>query len=768
MRRNKSGNSRFDPIHRLFPALFGIAALLSAVIGHNAGAALSISRVAIDRPARKSQVPEATTQGRLLAPQAISCVDISADGKFITVGTMAFSHDANVWQFGPDGILIGKRHFPPWAPLQAVTLAGGQAMAVGLAYSRVTSPDPTVWLGRTDDLLGANLTDTFVETDAPDGQFARFRPGSGQWHAGWFASSFGELFAHGPDWVFKPEQLFLDASGQRRQLHYDQKNLLPTSRAMRMTSSADGQYLAFGWLTFSRSSPGLPGRHDAVSVWRVNPNQLVWSAPAAAPEPAALPDPVKDFRDFGRSFRLAPDDFVAGSATTAVAVNPDGSRVAIVEYGIWGWVRTNAAIGKWDPPIHVLNFLPKQRGRLRVFARGGQEIFREWLPADGMFEISFGSVADEIWCWPAAWFARGMAGEAWLPVDSPARTVYRIATRENSAAAFEFPDAVADFSFSATNNEALVSCWDGRIYLLHGQGRIGGKSDIGSAARLAWNPDGTFAVAGTGDGRLLRLTSSGEVDWIKPLPVAAVPLVRPPSEVVPGLPIFQGGRIPQSEHAYVGDIWIIKSSDHRGVIIDAGGLSGYSITQARLRALGIDRVTHVLHTHSHGDHCGGAYLFRAAGAKIVGPKSAALPLTWLMPMLTDYGIYPPRPLDLALKITKVGDEQTVEVSGLKFRALFVPGHSFDLTIYKIELGGKRIAFTGDLGFENQDILHRCWGDTEKAQSLIGVVRDKLLAWRPDIVFTGHGVRTNGTEFIASLLRHTEESLQTNAFARPKP
>ena len=242
------------------------------------------------------------------------------------------------------------------------------------------------------------------------------------------------------------------------------------------------------------------------------------------------------------------------------------------------------------------------------------------------------------------------------------------------------------------------------------------------------------------------------------IPAAEVPaLTRPPPEVVAGLPIFQGGRIPQSEHAYVGDIWILKAG-RQAVLVDAGGLSGFSITLARLRALGLERVTHVLHTHSHGDHSGGAYLWRTAGAQIVGPRSAALAMTWLMPMLTDYGSYPPRPLDLALPLTQAGDETDFEVSGLKFRALFVPGHSFDLTVYKIELGGKRIAFTGDLGFENQDILHRCWGDAAKARALVPVIRDKLLAWRPDIVFTGHGVRTNGTEFIASLLRHTKESL----------
>ena len=205
-------------------------------------------------------------------------------------------------------------------------------------------------------------------------------------------------------------------------------------------------------------------------------------------------------------------------------------------------------------------------------------------------------------------------------------------------------------------------------------------------------------------------------------------------------------------------MWLLKLG-REAVLVDAGGTSGFAVSQSRVKALGCERVTHVLHTHSHGDHSGGAYLWRAAGAKIVGPKSAALTLTWLMPMLTDYGIFPPRPLDVLLPLARVGDETDFTVSGQKFRALFVPGHSFDLTVYMTELGGKRVAFTGDLGFEREsDIVHRCWGDAEKARPVIKAIRDKLLAWKPDVVFTGHGVRPNGTEWVEDLLRRSEESL----------
>jgi hypothetical protein len=93
----------------------------------NAIADLAIREIRIALSAPISRVPEATRQRRFLAPQAISAVDIAADGKVIAVGTMAFSHDANVWQFSPDGTVIARRHFPPWAPMQDRRETSGSA-----------------------------------------------------------------------------------------------------------------------------------------------------------------------------------------------------------------------------------------------------------------------------------------------------------------------------------------------------------------------------------------------------------------------------------------------------------------------------------------------------------------------------------------------------------------------------------------------------------------------------------------------------------------
>jgi hypothetical protein len=414
-----------------------VGALAAALSAGSAFADLQVREIEIAPRAAQSRVPDATAQAGFMAPQAVSAVNISADGNFITIGTMAFSHDANVWQFRADGSLIANRNFPPWAPMQVATLAGGRALVVGLAYSRVTSPDPTVWFGPTDALFGSPLTDEFVEADSRDGELARVRPGGGDWRTGWLASQLGELFVHGPDWAFKPPGWMLDGDGRRVHLRYEDRNQLPTSRALRMAASADGKRVAFGWMTFAKSVPGatpvagLPTHPDTLSLWEVRPNRRVWTAsPSSDPLPPPLPDPIAEFPELAKDFRLRADAVVPARVAAAVAVNHDGSRVAVVEYGGWGWVRSGPAIGKWDPPIHILNFVPWQRGRLRVFDETGRELRSELLPAEGMFEVGFGGDKDQVWCWPAAWFARGMAGAVWLPTDGTARTVYRVSVND--------------------------------------------------------------------------------------------------------------------------------------------------------------------------------------------------------------------------------------------------------------------------------------------------------------------------------------------------
>src|SRR4030095_10157606 len=108
----------FDDMRKCQRAIADSAPLIAFLVLLRAGsvfAELTVRQTELAPAGAKSRVPEGTARGRFLAPQAVSAVGISADGKFITVGTMAFSHDANVGQFAPDGAVMAKRPLPPWA-----------------------------------------------------------------------------------------------------------------------------------------------------------------------------------------------------------------------------------------------------------------------------------------------------------------------------------------------------------------------------------------------------------------------------------------------------------------------------------------------------------------------------------------------------------------------------------------------------------------------------------------------------------------------------
>jgi glyoxylase-like metal-dependent hydrolase (beta-lactamase superfamily II) len=185
------------------------------------------------------------------------------------------------------------------------------------------------------------------------------------------------------------------------------------------------------------------------------------------------------------------------------------------------------------------------------------------------------------------------------------------------------------------------------------------------------------------------------------------------------------------------------------------------LTRQRIEAAGIDpkEVRYVLLSHSHGDHAGAAYLWRTQGARIVAPATAAFTVTCLMPTWSDYSIWVPAPIDRPLPLKRAGDETEIELCGLRIKAIFVPGHSFDSVIYTMELNGKRIVFTGDISFEGgSHILHRCWGDREKAAAVAKIVRTKVLSLKPDHVLTGHRPRPKGTAFLEDLLKRTESAL----------
>lgn len=696
------------------------------------------------------RVPPPWQQGVGLPPQSISAVDVSDDGRSIAVSTMAFRHDRNFWLLSGDGAVQWGRWVAPWAPFQVAALPGG--FGVGLAYSRVTSPHPTVSFFR--DEKGEET----ATVDA-GGEMGFLRYGRGEWRTGWGASLIGDLIARGPGFaVTVPHH-----DGSWRVLADGSREKVPQirERPFRMAAGAEGRLLALTHLV-----PAEPERLRArpassiLSVRNAADGRELWSVkPLEGPVSVAKPpQPEEEFPDLAEYFDTRPDAVVPFRVAVSVSIDKRSSRIALTEYEGWMRVRSRPASGRWDPPYHVIPFLPHQTGTLRVFGADGVELARSALPREGLFEAHADA---SIWCSPLSWFARGSAGCAWRPADEEARRILRFdPARKSWEQDAEFPDSVADFALH--RGKALVSCWDGRIYRLDPEGRVLGRVEAGGPCRLRWSADGSFAVAGTEGGEVLCLDPEARLRWRTRIPSSSPePLKGPTKPVFEELPVYQVGRT-GPEHAYVGDTWLVKTGSG-GFLVDAGGTSSIPFTLQRIREAGVDpkELGHLLHSHSHGDHSGAGYLWRTMGLKVVAPETGAVALGWLMPTLSDYGVWVPRPVDVPLRLKRPGDEAELEVSGARIRAIFVPGHSMDSVIYAMELGGKRLVFTGDIGFvdaNNSNILHRCWGDAAKAKVVTGIVRSKVLPFRPDFVFTGHGAHREGVQFLEELVRRSEEAI----------
>jgi hypothetical protein len=524
-----------------------------------------------------TRVPSVLRQGVFLAPQAVSSVEVLENGR-VAVCTMAFRHESNFWVLSAEGQPLWSRQVAPWAPFQSPSAAGGLAFAVGVAHSRVTGPQPTISL-----FAGESGKETEVVDSLGGAGWLRY--GSGDWRTGWIPSLLGDLVARTGDSVITVRGH--DGGMRVGRDGRPVKSTFPYVRPYRLTPSSDGSALACGFVVPEAGAPGdLPWSKRLLVVYRADDFRESWSLGAAAdlPSPPPLPDPLRDFPEFAAGFGLKSEPPVPCRVAASVSPDADASRIALTEYRGWISQRSGPVTGRWNPPYRAIPFVPRQRGMLRLVEAPGRTVAELALPGDGLFEVRVDPAGTRVWAFPASWFARGMAGAAWLPADPEARLVHVFDVGAGRwERAWEFPDAVGDLALHPDGDRAWVSSWDGNLYLVHGDGRVAARVEAGGPARLDFAPDGSFAVAGTEAGEVIRLDAAGKAVWRTKLPVAAPrPLDGSLKPVFEGVPVWAVGRV-GPEHAYVGDIWLVQVGA-AGFLIDAGGSSA-SRRSTRSRSL---------------------------------------------------------------------------------------------------------------------------------------------------------------------------------------
>lgn len=193
------------------------------------------------------------------------------------------------------------------------------------------------------------------------------------------------------------------------------------------------------------------------------------------------------------------------------------------------------------------------------------------------------------------------------------------------------------------------------------------------------------------------------------------------------------------------NVYLVDCGDE-ALLIDAGGGVQPQAIIANIEQSGIalERITHLLLTHVHGDHAAGAgYFQQTYGWKVVVSEEAA---PWLeqgdmdktsLNQAIEAGVYAQGFSYPACPVSRtVQDGEEIRVGAVKLQVLDTPGHSRGHVSYLWEKEGKRCLFSGDVIFSGGKIvLQNTWDCNiqDYAQSIA-----KLHRLNIDALYPGHG------------------------------
>jgi hydroxyacylglutathione hydrolase len=192
-------------------------------------------------------------------------------------------------------------------------------------------------------------------------------------------------------------------------------------------------------------------------------------------------------------------------------------------------------------------------------------------------------------------------------------------------------------------------------------------------------------------------------------------------------------------------VYLLDGGDELALVDVGAGMGAEAIVE-NVRREGFDpaRIRHLILTHAHGDHAGGAARMRgllgAPAVYLSHARAEALRAGDEVAVSIDVakqgGIYPPdyvlEPCDVDVELAE-GDR--IEVGTLTLEVLDTPGHADGHVSLLLDQGGRRTLFAGDVVFFGGKILlqaiHDCRLD-EQIRSL-----RKLRELEIDALMPGH-------------------------------
>ena len=181
---------------------------------------------------------------------------------------------------------------------------------------------------------------------------------------------------------------------------------------------------------------------------------------------------------------------------------------------------------------------------------------------------------------------------------------------------------------------------------------------------------------------------------------------------------------------------LYSDSTGEAIVIDPGGSE--EEIQSKLNKKNV-KLTHILHTHAHFDHClGTSYLgMQNESAKICLHKGDLFLYERLEMQCKAFGmnakINPIREISHFLE-----EDEEIDFSlDRRIKVIFTPGHTPGSTCFYLELENEKILFSGDTLFNGSIGRTDLWGGDSSL--ILSSIKNKLFNLEEEtIVVPGHG------------------------------
>jgi len=689
---------------------------------------------------RPTAVPAWDTRGSGPLPwQGIACLDLSADGRWLALGTVAPPGDPNVFLLDADGKLVrtaeaGQR----WLQQVAVDQTGQVLHALCTMPAGRAGDFPTVYA------CGKRTLPIPPQLGEEGWPLNLFHYGDHSNHTGVNLRG----FSGGGVTVYGNRVLWLSSEEGKPASQVE----FPRPGHGVTVSLAVGDN---GHALVGCSARRTEGEMPEPNLFLLSPQarKPLWSRPVSETDKSKPPEKglygTPTLPD-GKHEELPQKDVPVFAPLSLALLGHDEPRLmAAADYPGWQrWIRSSATLREQNygtrfeparPTITVYD------GQGRVVRRFGPEQFPRPLWAD----LCFCAGGKYLLASPHHWTCRGLAGQTILPADDEARTLFVLEVNTGKVRSFEFPDAISDVAASEAG-PVIAGCWDGNVYILDEEHLTKGKLPpaiaIGGPSLVRISRDGNRLIVASTAGEVRLLDPAGKEQWRKDLNQLVKPALKPwvanarAQLIGPGVWQITGGRVESD----LGGQRVVEAPDGLILIEGHAGLS-FEREWESMKAVGLDpgRVKYVLATHEHGDHAPGAYLWRVVtGARFVCSEEMAYTLRHHLPVSTGYGLHPPVPTDIRVK-----QDSELDLAGLKVQALRLPGHTFGSMGWFFHKENRKYVAFGDLIMPDGPLGYS--GSINFSGKDVLASLRKLQALKPDVALPGHGPFGDPSRYLES-------------------